>query len=321
MTKKIAVIGAGMAGLTATKMLSQKGFSVDVFDKGRGVGGRMSSRRTEWGYLDHGCQYFTVQDPLFQEFLREYDSLMSVWEGRFFTWLDGHFQPITEEKSRYLPTRRMNNLCRQMASDANVSLQTRIMSLSRQQEQWILTDEESNCYGGYDWVIVTPPPLQTYDLIKNHTHIAEEIGAIEMYPCYSLMLVISEDLDFGFEGVQLEHPVLGWIAVNSSKPKREKPFSLVIQSNFIWAENHLECDRTLMAEIMKKETKEVLSCHFQGILYESLHLWRYALPKNVNPQRYYLDEENKLAICGDWCLSGKVESAFLSAYSLVSRLG
>ena len=320
MTQKIAVIGAGMAGLTAAKILSQKGFSVDVFDKGRGVGGRMSSRRTKWGYLDHGCQYFTLKDPLFKEFLQEYDSLITVWKGRFFTWLEGNFQRITEEKYRYLPTVRMNNLCRQMASEANIALQTPIVSLTRENEQWILIDDQSSCYGGYDWVIVTAPPRQTYDLIKNHSQIAEEVAAFEMYPCYSLMLVMAEERDFGFEGIQLQHPILGWIGVNSSKPERETQLSLVIQSNFDWALMNLEGDRTLIAEIMKKETKEVLSWDLEGILYESLHLWRYALPKSANLQGYYLDGEKKLAICGDWCLSGKVESAFLSAYSLVRSI-
>lgn len=316
MKKKIAVIGAGMAGLTATQILSQTGFSVDVFDKGRAVGGRMSSRRTEWGYLDHGCQYFTIKDPLFKEFLQKYDSLIRVWEGRFFSWANGNFHRITEEKSRYLPTERMNNLCRQMASEANVFLNTRIVDLTKQDDLWILTDEESNCYGGYDWVIITAPPVQTRDLIKNHSYLEQEVASIAMYPCYTLMLVMSEQQDFGFEGVQLEHPILGWIAVNSSKPEREKQLSLVIQSNFDWAQNNLECDYTSITQILKKETKEILSKDLQGILYESLHLWRYALPRDANTQGYYLDEEKKLGICGDWCLSGKVESAFLSAYNI-----
>ncbi len=319
MMGKIAVIGAGMAGLTATKILSQKGFSVDVFDKGRGVGGRMSSRRTEWGYLDHGCQYFTVKDPLFKAFLQEYDSLITRWEGRFFTWVEGSFNRIMGEKCRYLPTVRMNNLCRQMASEAHLFLQTPIVSLNRQDEQWILTDEQSNCYGGYDWVIVTAPPVQTSHLIKDHSSMVDAIALIEMYPCYSLMLVITEEQNFVFDGLQLEHPVLGWIGVNSSKPERDKQLSLVIQSNFDWAQMNIESDRLLIAKIMKQEAKEILSWNLAGILYESLHLWRYALPKNDHLQGYYFDEVKKLAICGDWCLSGKVESAFLSAYLLANN--
>ncbi len=39
------IVGAGMAGLTAAAELQRAGRSVLVLDKGRGVGGRMASRR------------------------------------------------------------------------------------------------------------------------------------------------------------------------------------------------------------------------------------------------------------------------------------
>ncbi|WP_342597442.1 NAD(P)-binding protein [Cyanobacterium aponinum UTEX 3222] len=344
MTQKIAVIGAGMAGLTVGKILSKKGFSVDIFDKGRGVGGRMSSRRTEWGYLDHGCQYFTVKDPLFKEFLQEYNSSITVWQGRFFSWIEDHFQEVAEEKSLYLPITSMNTLCKQMALNINICLQTRIVSLQQQKDKWILVDEQSNYYENYDWVIITAPPIQTWDLIKTHRNIIDlvstetgetgirgiaSIESVQMYPCYSLMLVIAEEKDFGFDGLQLEHPILGWIGVNSSKPARVKQLSLIIQSNFHWAENYLASNqevlqsdgdsRNLVGEILKKEAEKVLSHNFEGILYESLHLWRYALPKKPNTKKYYIDKSNQLAVCGDWCFQGKVESAFLSAYLLATE--
>ncbi len=94
MTKKIAIIGAGIAGLTIGKNLQAEGFEVNIFDKGRGVGGRMSSRRTNWGYLDHGCQYFTAKDSLFASFIQENDELVQVWQGKFARWQDGNYTPL-----------------------------------------------------------------------------------------------------------------------------------------------------------------------------------------------------------------------------------
>ncbi|MDP3490273.1 MAG: FAD-dependent oxidoreductase, partial [Phenylobacterium sp.] len=44
---KIAIIGAGMAGLSCAEALSDAGHAVQVLDKGRGPGGRMSTRRIE----------------------------------------------------------------------------------------------------------------------------------------------------------------------------------------------------------------------------------------------------------------------------------
>lgn len=67
--QRIAIIGAGMAGITAARTLMQAGHHVKVFEKSRGAGGRMSTRSTEFGHFDHGAQYFTVRDARFREMM------------------------------------------------------------------------------------------------------------------------------------------------------------------------------------------------------------------------------------------------------------
>ena len=44
----------------------------------------------------------------------------------------------------------------------------------------------------------------------------------------------------------------------------------------------------------------------------ALHAWRYANMKKT-PLQLLVDEKNQLAACGDWCLQGRIESAFISA--------
>ena len=60
---QFAIIGAGMAGIACADALQAAGHAVAVFDKGRGPGGRMSTRRMETPLgtvaFDHGAQYFT----------------------------------------------------------------------------------------------------------------------------------------------------------------------------------------------------------------------------------------------------------------------
>jgi predicted NAD/FAD-dependent oxidoreductase len=319
MTKKIAIIGAGIAGLTVAHKLPHHSWQIDIFDKGRGVGGRMSSRRTDWGYLDHGCQYLTVKDTLWANFLQTYEEIISLWQGKFVRWQDGVFIPGENNNSRYVPLRAMNNLCKTIAQGLNVKLNTRIIDLTKQ-TTWSLTDEQGNKYSNYDMVIVTAPPAQTEALLHQHSPIAQEIKNINMFPCYSLMLTLESDLDIPFDGIELQHPVLGWIANNNSKPLRGEKKSLVIQSNFTWAKKNLTSDRGDVVRILKEETEKILNISFGKSCYESLHLWRYALPEQTNDQGYYLDHKNAIAVCGDWCLQGKVESAFLSANLLANTL-
>jgi len=61
----VAIVGAGIAGLLAAEHLAAAGHRVVVLDKGRGIGGRMATRRLGDAVLDHGAQFFTVRGRAF----------------------------------------------------------------------------------------------------------------------------------------------------------------------------------------------------------------------------------------------------------------
>ena len=51
----IAIVGAGLAGLTCAQFLAQAGHRVHVFDKSRGPSGRMSTRRSSDAKVFRAC--------------------------------------------------------------------------------------------------------------------------------------------------------------------------------------------------------------------------------------------------------------------------
>jgi predicted NAD/FAD-dependent oxidoreductase len=60
--KQIVIVGAGLAGLAAARLLTQEGHSPIVLDKGRRIGGRCGTRvSSEGGFLfNHGAQFVTA---------------------------------------------------------------------------------------------------------------------------------------------------------------------------------------------------------------------------------------------------------------------
>ncbi len=214
----------------------------------------------------------------------------------------------------------MNNLCKSIATTLDVKLQTRIVNLTKNQKKWTLTDENANQYSGYDWLIVTAPPAQTQDLLTSHTVIAEEIAQIKMLPNFTLMLTLAEEMNLPFDGIELQHPILGWIAVNNSKPSRGEKTSIVIQSNFTWATDNLENNRDTITQQLQNSASEIMDIDLDKCLYKSLHLWRYAIPAQKNEAGCYIDRENAIGVCGDWCIGGKVEAAFNSANLLTDSI-
>jgi predicted NAD/FAD-dependent oxidoreductase len=57
---KIVVVGAGISGCVSAFRLAEAGHDVTLLEKGRGLGGRMSTRRMGGARIDHGAQFFTV---------------------------------------------------------------------------------------------------------------------------------------------------------------------------------------------------------------------------------------------------------------------
>ena len=52
----VAIVGAGLSGLSCAHALQAQGVKVTVFDKSRGVSGRMSTRRGDGWQADHGAR-------------------------------------------------------------------------------------------------------------------------------------------------------------------------------------------------------------------------------------------------------------------------
>ena len=74
MTVPIAIIGAGIAGLSAANALHKAGHAIQLFDKSRGSGGRMSSKRSDVGVLDLGAQYFNARDRRFVDEVQQWQA-------------------------------------------------------------------------------------------------------------------------------------------------------------------------------------------------------------------------------------------------------
>ena len=66
---RYCVIGSGISGATIANLLSKK-YSVDLFDKARGPGGRSSFKRLDKvkGF-DHGVQYISPKTSAFKKFI------------------------------------------------------------------------------------------------------------------------------------------------------------------------------------------------------------------------------------------------------------
>ncbi len=320
---RIAIIGAGVSGLSLASLLKGKA-DITVFEKARGIGGRLSTRRGDPYTFDHGAQYFTAREDAFQDFLRPLllKGFVRRWNAKY-AHFDGNrivnFRDWKLEEPRYVGAPTMNSFLKALAEQREVRLSCRVSKIHRDTD-WQLFDQDSNSLGHFDWVISTAPTPQTSALFPDTFQYINEIRNAEMYPCFALMLGFEEALKWDFDAAHIDNSDLSWMAINNSKPKRPTLQTLVAHSSIGFAAEHEECGKDEIIRKLCLEIERVTGRFVGHAQHSALHFWRYANSDRQIQLDSLIDQERKLAACGDWCNGGRVEGAFMSAYRLARKL-
>lgn len=313
----IAIIGAGLAGLHLASQLSSA-HAVTVYEKARGPGGRMSTRRAAPYAFDHGAQYFTASTQAFRDFLAPF-----LDDGAVATWPDAielSGGAVVSDKPKYAAAPGMNAICKSLAADLDVRTSARIETLQRAPDGWHLQTASGETEGPFDWVISTAPAPQTAALMPDEFGSRERLAKVEMLGCFTLMLGFETPPAISWNAQKIGNSPVGWMAMNSEKPGREGAVSLVVQANNTWAEAHLEDDPESVISTLLNAASEYADQDLSTAPHQVLHRWRYAATRTPAGEAFLKDEALQLAACGDWCLGSKVEAAFLSADALAKDL-
>ncbi|MEO1167225.1 MAG: FAD-dependent oxidoreductase [Pseudomonadota bacterium] len=321
---RIAIAGAGLAGLSLAHALRGRA-EIVLFEKARGVGGRMATRYADPWQFDHGAQFFTAQTDAFRAFLAPAieAGVVARWDARFVDF-DGP-EPVTRwqwgiDRPHYVGAPRMNALAKYLAVGLDIRLATRIGSVERAGDNWALADDERNALGEFDWFVSTAPAPQSLALMPESFARRDAMADARMRACFALMLGFDAALPFDWNAAHVGNADISWMSVNSAKPGRDTAPSLLVHSTNAWADAHLEDDPGTVTAHLIAEASRISGHDLSGGPHVALHRWRYAnLPKRTGPDAL-IDPANRLAACGDWCIHGRVEAAFASAMALAGAL-
>jgi renalase len=328
-----AIIGAGIAGLACARALHDAGQPVRLFDKARGPGGRMSSRRLPGAAVDLGAQFFSVRDPSFR---RQVDAWRAA--GRVAPWPETLWRADEtgwhrhrDDLLRLVGVPRMSALPRHLAEGLDLRLETPIDRLEPADDGWWLLDRRDARHGPFDRVVIAVPAPQAASLVAPFDDdLAAACEAVIPRPCWAAWARFDAPLpglpgvDSDWQAVRLDTPgPLRFVARNDHKPGRQdQGESLSLLARLEWSEAHLERDgedvaRTLLAAFR--------ACLPEGVALSEpsdlgAHRWRYAQP-DVFAAGEAVNHDHRrsasgLALCGDAWRGPRVEAAWLSGHHL-----
>lgn len=319
---RIAVIGAGLAGLVVAGELHRR-HQVTVFEKSRGVGGRMATRYADPFRFDHGAQFFTARSRAFQGFLRPHieTGVIATWRPQFVELRGANVtasRQWDDSPSHYVAVPGMHALAQALAKDLRVEINTSVAQLEHSAAQWSLRGIGGRELGQYDWLVVTAPAAQTAALIGNTSELGSSAANARMLGCFALMLGFEQPLPLPWQAALVREADISWISVNSSKPGRAAPYTVVVHSTNQWAETHMDDDLDAVREYLVAELSRVTGVDCSTAKHCALHRWRYANIDRQDGPRCFINAENSLGACGDWFIRGRVEAAFQSAQAFVT---
>jgi renalase len=323
-TPRVAVVGAGLAGLMAARELTARGCVVTVFEKSRAPGGRAATRRHGDVHFDHGAQYFTQRDPRLAASMTAWEraGVIAPWAPRVMAITDGVAAPTSEAITRWVAVPGMRAFGEHLAQGLTVHYDTTVRGIARDGAAWRVVGEDTVTYGSFDQVLVAAPAPQALSLLAPHAPaFAPALADVRMDPCLALMVVLRTRPSVSWDAAFVnEHPVVSWVARNASKPGRAAHECWVVHATAAWSSAHLAHDPAQLVPMLLDAFAGVLGTPID-VTYATAHRWRYAIPAagaSIGEADAGYDAALGLGVAGDWCVGGRVEGALSSGMALAA---
>jgi renalase len=324
-TESCIIVGAGISGLLAADELHRAGWDVTVIDEGRGMGGRMATRRLGQATFDHGAQFFTARGDRFT-------GLVDGWlgSGAAAEWArgfaDAEGRPNRDGYPRYRGAEGMASIPEYVAYGLDVRTGERVVRVDTADGNWEIFCESGLRAQGSALVLALPVP-KALDLAESGNYrlpdgARSRLGAVSYDPCLALMVVLDGPSPVPEPGgMQVKGEPLDFIGDNQRKGISEVP-AITIHAGPEWSSAHFGDDEAEITEQLVALAGERLGEDLApAVLDSSLARWRYSWVTNSHPDPFLAaSEKPPLLFCGDAFGQPKVEGASLSGLSAADYL-
>ena len=309
--KKIAIIGTGLSAIfSAIHLRKNTDLEINLFDKARGLGGRLATRRAEGGKFDHGAQYFSIERI---NNLPEIQMLIN----------EGVINNI-EDKDIYFSPDGMTNIAKKLLIDFNIFKEHKLVSIDKENENYKLFFENGSTFNS-DYIIMSCPMPQSLEILNKSkidydNNLIKALEDLNYFPCIVVMIKSEIKLS-NLEkhiGTDVDSKDISWIGDNYGKKVSsiENYYTIQCSPEFSYENFENEYDET--NEKLKHEMEKIFGSNYQIL---SNHKWRYSIPKNFyqGDNSLVINQKDFLGLCGDIFTNGRFDGAITSGLSIADK--
>ncbi len=297
MSKKVLIIGSGIAGISASLKLNSYGLNSIIVDKGNFIGGRISTReikiQSNSNFFFHGAQFFTAKTDEFKKIINT--GIKKKYVKEF-----GNFNP-----KRYRGNKTMREFLLNLSKELEVKQKIKILEIEPNNNRINVFKDNKKDWISYDAVISTVPAPQNVQLLAKFPSLQKTLKTGSYHACIALMFSFDQ-IPVGLKtyyDFYKKPGILNWMAAGSDLNV------WTAHTNEYFSDLNYEKDESFLKEkiiysIKKKFSKSKINFH-------SLHIWRYAKVKK-KCLGLQIDPKYPIAIAGDFLEGQNIEAAFIS---------
>ena len=313
MAGPVLIIGAGIAGLAAARGLATANIASLVLDKGRGVGGRMATRRWKEAAFDHGAQFFSAKTPDFQDFVKK-----ATLTGTMREWWPAIHDTVYP---RWIGTAGMNMVPRLLSEQVTVLKEKKVTWIQPLQDGWQVTTDPLETFVAKALIITIPAP-QALELLEKSQFPESSLAPLRQiayYPCLSLMAILTGPSRIPAPGgMMMENGIVSWMADNFQKGISKKP-SVTIHASPAFSQTYLDGDLQTAGKLMLEAVEQWIDA--ASVEFWQIHRWRYSLAYQRHPEPFWQPETPfPLLFGGDGFGAGNIEGAFVSGMAMAEKI-
>jgi|TARA_S200000501_G_scaffold184819_1_gene173968 renalase len=297
---KIVILGAGMSGIACALNLYNK-FDVSIYEKSRGVGGRLCAKSLPDGLFHFGAQFCSAQTSSFKAFLKKSNAIQFLGSA-----FDMKINSSIETKNFFVANDGMHSLLKKYEQRLKIYFNQKAIKIDEEKK---LVYFESGNKESFDIIISSLPLPQAKEVFESKINHDATFN-----PCISVGMTISGSPNYKHVAYKNINEDISWLGTSKFYNKKNDE-TWVLQFSPDASLAMMSDTDSFIQTLAEDAVRNTINGQYK-IMHSGIFKWKYALCSRSNLNNEYTYISKDAFAIGDWNLSPRVESAYISGNEL-----